>query len=235
MDRAGLVGEDGHTQQGAFDIAFMRMIPNMQVMAPKDENELRHMLYTALYMQGPVALRYPRGSGLGVDLEREFRTLPIGKAELLTPEAEIDRAECAVLGYGHMAPAALQAVQELDTEEQISAVAVNARWAKPLDEELILRLARATRCLVTVEDGAVAGGFGSAVGELLHAQGLHDVRLRIIGLPDLFVEHGAPALLREIYGLTPGHIKDVIRELVRPGTHTPERPPAHRDAAQQAM
>jgi 1-deoxy-D-xylulose-5-phosphate synthase len=234
MDRAGLVGEDGHTQQGAFDIAFMRMIPNMQVMAPKDENELRHMLYTALYMEGPVALRYPRGSGVGVELEREFRTLPIGKAELLTPEAEIDRAECAVLGYGHMVPAALQAVQELDAEEQISAVAVNARWAKPLDEELILRLAQATKCLVTVEDGAVAGGFGSAVGELLHAQGLDDVRLRIIGLPDLFVEHGAPALLREIYGLTPGHIKDVIRELVRPGTHSPVRPLSRRDAAQQA-
>src|SRR5262249_50041690 len=116
MDRAGLVGEDGHTQQGAFDIAFMRMIPNMRVMAPKDENELRHMLYTALYMGGPVALRYPRGSGVGVALEEEFRALPIGKAELLAPEGEADRAECAVLGYGHMVPATLQAVQELDAE-----------------------------------------------------------------------------------------------------------------------
>src|SRR5262249_30277529 len=156
-----------------------------------------------------------------------------GKAELLTPEAESDAAECAVLGYGHMVPAALQAAQELDTEEGIRAAVVNARWAKPLDEELILRLARVTKCLVIVEDAVVAGGFGSAVAELLHANGLHDVRLQIIGLPDLFVEHGAPALLREIYGLTSGHIKDVVRALLRPGTHTPVRP-ANRAAAEQA-
>ncbi len=216
IDRAGLVGEDGHTQQGAFDIAFLRIIPNMHVMAPKDENELRHMLYTALEMDGPVALRYPRGKGVGVPLDEEFHTLPIGKAELLTPEDEIERAECAVLGYGHMVPAAEQAVRELADEEGIRCVAVNARWAKPLDEALILRLARATRTLVTVEDGEEAGGFGSAVAELLHAHGLHDVRLKIVGLPDKFVEHGAPAILRELYGLSSGHIKEVVRDLVRP-------------------
>ena len=218
IDRAGLVGEDGHTQQGAFDIAFLRMIPNMAVMAPKDENELRHMLYTALRMNGPVALRYPRGKGVGVALDADFHELPIGKAELLSPESEIEHAECAVLGYGHLVPAVEQAVRELASEDNIHAVAVNARWAKPLDEELILRLARATGALVTVEDGAAAGGFGSAVAELLHAHGLDDVKLRIIGLPDKFVEHGAPAILRELYGLSSGHIKDVTRELVRPGT-----------------
>jgi 1-deoxy-D-xylulose-5-phosphate synthase len=217
MDRAGLVGEDGHTQQGVFDIAFMRMIPNMRVMAPKDENELRHMLYTALYLDGPVALRYPRGSGTGVPLDREFQMLPVGKAELLTPEEDLERAECAVLGYGNMVAPALLAVQELAEEDGIRAAAVNARWAKPLDEELILRLARTTRRLVTVEDHVVAGGFGSAVSELLHAHDLHDVRLKIIGLPDKFIEHGAPAILRELYGLSSGHIKDVVRELVRPG------------------
>ena len=220
MDRAGLVGEDGHTQQGVFDVAFMRMIPNMRVMAPKDENELRHMLYTALYMDGPVSLRYPRGSGTGVPMDEEYRMLPIGAAELLPPEAEIDRAECAVLGFGNMVAPALQAVQELGAEEGIRAVAVNARWAKPLDEQLILRLARATGALVTVEDGVVAGGFGSAVAELLQAHGLRDVRLEMIGLPDLFVEHGPAAVLREIYGLTAGHVKDVVRALVRPGTHS---------------
>ena len=101
MDRAGLVGEDGHTQQGVFDIAFMRLIPNMHVMAPKDENELRHMLYTAIYMDGPVALRYPRGSGVGVTLDQELVALPIGKAELLSPEEDVARAEVAVLAYGH--------------------------------------------------------------------------------------------------------------------------------------
>jgi 1-deoxy-D-xylulose-5-phosphate synthase len=217
IDRAGLVGEDGHTQQGVFDIAFLRMIPNMRVMAPKDENELRHMLYTALQMDGPVALRYPRGKGVGVPMDDDFHELPIGKAELLSPEAEVEQAECAVLGYGHLVPAVEQAVSELATEDDIRAVAVNARWAKPLDEELILRLARATHTLVTIEDGAVAGGFGSAVAELLHAHGLDDVRLRIIGVPDRFIEHGAPAILRELIGLSSGHIKDVVRELVRPG------------------
>ncbi|HEX6543862.1 MAG TPA: 1-deoxy-D-xylulose-5-phosphate synthase, partial [Ktedonobacterales bacterium] len=218
IDRAGLVGEDGHTQQGVFDIAFLRMIPNMRVMAPKDENELRHMLYTALRMDGPVALRYPRGKGVGVPMDDDFHELPIGKAELLSAESEIDQAECAVLGYGHMVPAVEQAVRELADEDTIRAVAVNARWAKPLDEEMILRLARATGTLVTIEDGVAAGGFGSAVAELLHAHGLHDVRLKIIGAPDKFIEHGAPAILREVYGLSSGHIKEVVRELVRPGT-----------------
>jgi 1-deoxy-D-xylulose-5-phosphate synthase len=223
IDRAGLVGEDGHTQQGAFDIAFLRMIPNMRVMAPKDEAELRDMLYTAIYMDGPVALRYPRGKGVGTPLSPEFHTLPIGKAELLTPEDEIASAECAVLGYGNMVQSALQAVNELASEEDIHAVAVNARWAKPLDEDLILRLAQATGCLITIEDGSAAGGFGSAVAELLHARGLHDVRLKIIGLPDIFVEHGAPAILREIYGLSSAHVKEVVRELVRPGALNPSR------------
>jgi 1-deoxy-D-xylulose-5-phosphate synthase len=224
MDRAGLVGEDGHTQQGVFDIGFMRMIPNMKVMAPKDENELRHMLYTALSLDGPVSLRYPRGSGQGVAMDAEFHMLPMGKAELLTPEEEIDRAEVAVLGFGDMVYPTLEAVRELEAEEGIRAVAVNARWAKPLDEDLILRLAQSTKCLVTVENGMVATGFGSAVAELLHAHGLHDVRLMMVGLPDLFVEHGSVALLKEIYGLTPGHIKDVVRELVRPGAHSPAYP-----------
>ncbi|HEU5439581.1 MAG TPA: 1-deoxy-D-xylulose-5-phosphate synthase [Ktedonobacterales bacterium] len=220
MDRAGIVGEDGHTQHGVFDIGFMRMMPNMKVMAPKDENELRHMLYTALQLDGPIALRYPRGSGLGVALDPEFQMLPVGKAELLTAEDEIEQADVAILGYGHMVAPALEAATELGTEDGIRAVAVNARWAKPLDEELILRLARATSCLVTVEDHAAATGFGSAVAELLHARGLHDVKLAIIGLPDTFVEHGAPAILRELYGLSSGHIKDVVRELVRPGAHS---------------
>jgi 1-deoxy-D-xylulose-5-phosphate synthase len=217
MDRAGLVGEDGQTQQGVFDIAFMRMIPNMKVMAPKDENELRHMLYTAIYMDGPVALRYPRGSGEGVALDPELRMLEVGKAELLSPEEELSRAECAVLGYGNMVYSAMQAVRELAEEDGIVAAAVNARWAKPLDEELILRLARTTRRLVTVEDHVVAGGFGSAVAELFVAHDLRDIELKIIGLPDKFIEHGAPAILKQLYGLSSGHIKDVVREMVRPG------------------
>ncbi|HLZ21331.1 MAG TPA: 1-deoxy-D-xylulose-5-phosphate synthase [Ktedonobacterales bacterium] len=224
MDRAGLVGEDGQTQHGVFDIGYMRMMPNMKVLAPKDENELRHMLYTALTLEGPVALRYPRGAGVGMPMDDDFHALPTGKAELLTPEAEIDDAEVAVLGFGSMVNPALDAVLELKTEEGIRAVAVNARWAKPLDEELILRLAKTTRRLVTVEDGMAAGGFGSAVGELLHRHHLTDVQLNVIGLPDLFVEHGAAAILRELYGLSTGHIKDVVRDMVHPGTHSPAYP-----------
>jgi len=239
MDRAGLVGEDGHTQQGVFDIAFMRMIPGMQVMAPKDENELRHMLYTAITMNGPVALRYPRGSGVGVALDEEFKLLPVGKAELLTPESEIDHADCAILGYGHMVPAVEVAARELATEDGIRAVAVNARWAKPLDEELILRLARATGHLITIEDGVAAGGFGSAVGELLHAHGLHDVKLAVIGLPDKFIEHGSVAILRELYGLSSGNIKAVTRHLLcgEPGATEPTQPSAEgaRHLAQRAQ
>jgi 1-deoxy-D-xylulose-5-phosphate synthase len=228
MDRAGIVGEDGHTQHGVFDIAFMRVMPNMKVMAPKDENELRHMLYTALYLDGPVSLRYPRGSGQGVKMDAKYQMLPVGKAELLTPEEEIDTAECAVLGFGTMANGALQAVNELRDEEGIRAVAVNARWAKPLDEDLIVRLAERTKCLVTIEDGMAAGGFGSAVSELLHARGLHDVKLKIIGLPDVFVEHGAPAILHELHGLSSAHVKEVVRDLTRPGTHSPVYPVVER-------
>ncbi len=216
MDRAGLVGEDGHTQQGIFDIAMLRTIPNMRLMAPKDENELRHMLYTALYMDGPVALRYPRGGGVGVPLDEEFQALPVGKAELLTDEADIARSDVAILGYGHMVPLVAQAARELLAEDGVRAVAVNARWAKPLDEELILRLAKATGRLITVEDGVAAGGFGSAVLELLNAHGLMgEVKLEIIGLPDQFIEHGAVAILRELNGLSSGHIKQVTRDLLR--------------------
>ena len=221
MDRAGLVGEDGHTQQGVFDIAMLRTLPNMKLMAPKDENELRHMLYTAMELDGPVALRYPRGGGLGVPMDAELQKLPVGKGEVLTPEEDIARGDVAILGYGHMVPLVQQAAKELFDEDGIRTVAVNARWAKPLDEELIIRLAKATGRLITIEDGVEAGGFGSAVLELLNARGLMgDVKLEIIGLPDKFIEHGAVSILRELYGLSSGHIKQVARDLVGAGRVT---------------
>ena len=216
MDRAGIVGEDGPTQHGVFDIAFMRPIPNMKLMAPKDENELRHMLYTAIYMDGPVGLRYPRGKALGVALDATLRKLEIGKAELLSPFTleEAERQDCVIFAYGSMVSEAQHAAREL-AEEGIATAVVNARWAKPLDEELILRLAKGTLRVVTVEDHMVAGGFGSAVLELIEAHRLHDVDVRLIGLPDKLVEHGAPSILKELYGLTSSHIKDVVRELVQ--------------------
>ncbi len=195
MDRAGIVGEDGPTQHGVFDIGFMRMIPNMRVMAPKDENELRHMLYTAVYMDGPVSLRYPRGKGVGVSMDAKLKKLEIGKAELLSP-ATLELAEqqdCAILAYGSTV----------------------AQAAKPLDEEMIIRLAQGTRRLVTIEDHVVAGGFGSAVLELLESRGIHNIDVRLIGCPDKPVEHGAPSILKELYGITSSHLKDVVRDMVR--------------------
>ncbi len=221
MDRAGIVGEDGQTQHGVFDIAFMRMIPNMTVMAPKDEEELRHMLYTAIYMDGPVSLRYPRGKALGVPMTKEMHTLEIGKAELLRPATleEAATTDCTLLAYGSMVAQAEVAAKEL-LEEGIQATVVNARWAKPLDEAMILHLARNTRRIVTIEDHVVAGGFGSAVLELLEQHGLHDVDTRLIGLPDTFVEHGAPTILKELYGLSSSHIKDVVRSMIGEGLHS---------------
>lgn len=216
MDRAGVVGEDGQTQHGVFDIAFMRMFPAMKVMAPKDEEELRHMLYTAIYMDGPVSVRYPRGKGLGVPLSNELHKLEIGKAELLSPATieEAERADCAILAYGSMVAQAEIAVREL-AEEGIQAAVVNARWAKPLDEEMILRLAKTTRRLITIEDHMVAGGFGSAVLEFLERRNmLRDVDIRLIGLPDKLVEHGAPTILKELYGLSSAHVKEVVRDLL---------------------
>jgi 1-deoxy-D-xylulose-5-phosphate synthase len=215
MDRAGIVGEDGPTQHGVFDIAFMRMIPNMKVMAPKDENELRHMLYTAIYMDGPVSLRYPRGKGVGVPFEKELHTLEIGKAELLSPETieEAEQQDCAILAYGTTVAQVEEAAREL-AEEGISVAVVNARWAKPLDEEMILRLVKGTGRIVTIEDHVIAGGFGSAVLEMLERRGLHNIDVRLIGCPDTPVEHGAPSILKELYGISPAHIKDVVRDML---------------------
>ena len=216
MDRAGVVGEDGPTQHGVFDIGFMRMLPNMKVMAPRDENELRHMLYTAIYMDGPVSLRYPRGKALGVPLDAELHTIEVGKAELISPATieEVEQQDCVILAYGSAVALAEQAALEL-AENGIRAAVINARWAKPLDEELIARLAQKVRRIVTVEDHMVAGGFGSAVLEFLEARSLlHEVDIRVIGYPDRLIEHGAPSILKELYGLTSSHIKDVVRDLV---------------------
>ncbi len=215
MDRAGIVGEDGQTQHGVFDIGFMRMLPNMKVMAPKDEEELRHMLYTALYLEGPVSLRYPRGKALGVPLSKELHALEVGKAELLRPATieDAERTDGVILAYGDMVSQAELAAKEL-AAEGIHVAVVNARWAKPLDEEMITRLAKGTHRLVTIENHVVSCGFGSAVLEFLERRGLlREVDVRIIGLPDKFVEHGAPTILKELYGLSSAHIKEVVRDM----------------------
>jgi 1-deoxy-D-xylulose-5-phosphate synthase len=203
LDRAGIVGDDGKTHQGMYDIAYLRVLPNMVVMAPRDENELRRMLYTAVEhaaaRRGPIAVRYPRGAGLGVPLDPHPQALPLGQAELLR-----DGDDLAILALGSTVPAALEA-SELLAARDVSCAVVDARFAKPLDDGLILELADRVRGLITVEEHALAGGFGAAVLELLaeHRPGTAVVR---IGVPDEFVEHGKQSSMRADVGLDPAGI-----------------------------
>ncbi|CCO08927.1 1-deoxy-D-xylulose-5-phosphate synthase [Desulforamulus hydrothermalis] len=196
LDRGGLVGDDGPTHHGVFDIAYLRHIPNMVIMSPKDENELQHMLKTAVTHNGPVAVRYPRGQGLGVPLDQEMHCLPIGRAEVLR-----DGSDLLLLAVGNMVAEAMAAAEEL-SRQGITAAVINARYVKPLDEELILAYAGKTKNVITIEEHVLMGGFGSAVVELLQQAGLPDVQVKRIGLPDEFVEHGKQSLLRQQYGLT---------------------------------
>ncbi|MDO8302802.1 MAG: 1-deoxy-D-xylulose-5-phosphate synthase, partial [Sedimentisphaerales bacterium] len=186
MDRAGVVGEDGETHQGLYDIAFLRTLPNIVVMAPKDENEMRRMLKTAIEHSGPVAMRFPRGAGLGVKLDSEIKTLEIGKGEVIR-----DGSDLAIFAYGHMVQPSLEAAIMLEQEGIRSAV-INARFAKPIDAELVLKYARSVRYLVTVEEHSLQGGFGSAVLEALQENdalaNLHGKRL---GVGDILVEQGS--------------------------------------------
>ncbi|MFP4475087.1 MAG: 1-deoxy-D-xylulose-5-phosphate synthase [Desulfatibacillaceae bacterium] len=195
MDRGGIVGEDGPTHHGVFDLSYLRSMPNMVVMAPMDEEELRHMLATAVNHDGPAAVRYPRGSVSGVPPEGRPTPLPLGKAVVL---AEGD--DVAILALGRMVNEAMQA-RDVLLERGISATVVNCRFVKPLDAELIVSLARGVKKVVTAEEGVLMGGFGSAVLEALCDAGVHDVAVKRVGIPDRFVEHGPPALLRERYGL----------------------------------
>jgi len=207
IDRGGLV-EDGATHQGVFDIAYLRTVPNIVIGAPKDENELQHMLYTGLCHDGPFAFRYPRGKAQGVPLDPEPRLLPIGKAEVLREGSDL-----AILALGVWAPVALQAARIL-AEEGIEAAVVNPRWVKPLDGALIEALARETGLLLTVEEGSLAGGFGAAVLEYLADRGITGVRVDRMGVPDRFMDHGNPKHHYEALGLTPAGIADRARQLV---------------------
>jgi 1-deoxy-D-xylulose-5-phosphate synthase len=211
LDRAGIVGGDGPTHHGLLDIAYLRPVPNMIVMAPKDEGELRDMMHTAIQHEGPAAVRYPRGNGVGVSLDAEPRLLEIGKAELLRDSGD---AEVAVIAYGSMVHPSLKAA-ELLARAGIEATVVNARFAKPLDAGLLLALARTKRLLVTIEEANLAGGFGSAVMELLEENGLLDgVRVVRMGVPDRVVTHGDPKLLLAKYGLDADGIYTRVKESV---------------------
>ena len=207
VDRGGLVAEDGTTHHGAFDFAYLRHMPNMTIMAPKDENELQHMIKTCLAVAGPAAVRYPRGSVLGVSMDPEPKVLPVGKGELLKSGNDI-----ALVAVGVTVCQAVVAAERLE-QEGISAAVVNARFVKPLDGELIREVSRKSKCLLTIEESSRMGGFGSAVLEYLSEEGLYNLPTKCLGLPDWYIEQGPQDLLREKYGLTADGIYQQAKQL----------------------
>jgi len=220
LDRGGLVGADGPTHHGAFDFCYLRHIPNIVVMAPKDENELQYMIKTAIeYNDGPIALRYPRGSGEGAPLSEELELLPIGKGELLKEGADV-----LLVAIGNRVYPALEAANTLAKSPLppfskggkggISAAVVNARFVKPLDEDLILPLASRIRKVITIEDNSIMGGFGSAVLEAIAEHGLNNITVRRLGVPDKFIEHGDPKTLHQLCGYDADSIVRAALEMV---------------------
>jgi len=195
IDRGGIVGDDGKTHQGTFDISYLTLIPNLVVAAPKDENELQHLLYTAVKSGRPMAVRYPRSAGLGVPLDAELREIPLGEGEVLRYGEDV-----AILALGSSVAPSLEAASKL-AAKGIEATVVNARFAKPLDASLINDLSGRIRRIVTVEENVLNGGFGSSVNKLLQESGRCNVQVKNIGIPDEFVEHGSQAVLRSKYGL----------------------------------
>ncbi len=219
VDRAGIVGEDGPTHQGAFDIAYFCAIPNMIVAAPQDEDELQHMLYTALKAGRPMAIRYPRGGGQGVSLNPEYQLLPIGKSQVIK-----EGRDGMILALGSMVHPALAAAKVLNTEDLQIGV-INTRFAKPLDEETIIEAAGKCGRLLIVEEGALQGGFGSSVIAMLSRRGMGNIRIERLGLPDRFIEHGNPEQIRDNYDLSSNGIlrrfkaafPDIKKNYLRPG------------------
>jgi 1-deoxy-D-xylulose-5-phosphate synthase len=208
LDRAGIAGEDGATHQGLFDYSYLRSIPNIIVMAPKDENELQHMLTTAVACRRPVSLRYPRGRGLGVKLDYDLKTLAIGKGEILREGSDL-----AIFAVGVMVHPALAAACRL-AAEGINIKVINARFVKPLDAELLSQTAAQIKKVITVEENVLQGGFGSAVLEMLAEKNITGVRVKRLGIPDEFVEHATQAELRRQYGLDEDGIVRAIREML---------------------
>jgi 1-deoxy-D-xylulose-5-phosphate synthase len=207
MDRAGLVGDDGPTHHGAFDIAYLRCLPNITLMAPRDEAMLVHMLHTALRHDGPVAIRYPRGEGLGVPLPARPERIEVGTGEILREGERV-----AILAYGTGVEKALGAADIL-ADGGLDVTVADARFAKPLDMGLLAQLAAEHDLLVTVEEGVLSGGFGSGVWEALSDGGLAP-RVMRVGLPDRYVTHGAPKLLHEEVGFTAQRIAERIEAAV---------------------
>ncbi|SDH51431.1 1-deoxy-D-xylulose-5-phosphate synthase [Alteribacillus persepolensis] len=209
IDRAGLVGADGETHQGVFDIAYLRHLPNMKILMPKDENELQHMVYTAVqYDNGPIAVRYPRGNGLGVEMDKELKKMEIGKWEVLR-----DGKDATILSFSTMLPIAIEAAEAL-AEKNIDVRVVNARSAKPLDEGLLEELQEEGAPILTLEEAALKGSFGSAVLEHYHDAGFHHMVIERMGIPDRYIEHGSVGELYEEIGLTKDEVVSKMYTLV---------------------
>jgi 1-deoxy-D-xylulose-5-phosphate synthase len=208
MDRGGLVGEDGPTHHGVFDLSYLRHIPNMVLMAPADENELQRMLKTALEHQGPIALRYPRGTAEGVSMDSEIRTLEIGKGKVLREGNDL-----SIIAIGNRVWPSVEAAKQLE-KENIRAAVVNSRFVKPLDKELIIQMAHQSNRLLTVEENALQGGFGSAVLELLAEEGITGVRVVRLGVGDQFVEHGSQQMQRSMCSIDTSGIVQAARSMV---------------------
>ena len=200
IDRGGLVGADGATHAGSFDLSYLRSIPNMTVMTPADENECRQMLSTAFHLDTPSAVRYPRGSGPGVEVQKNLQAIPVGKGEVRRQGSKV-----AILAFGSMLAPALNAAEQLD------ATVANMRFVKPLDEELVLKLAHGHALLVTVEENTIQGGAGSAVAECLARHGAN-VHVLHMGLPDKFLEQGDPVQMLVDCGLDASGIVRCVKE-----------------------
>ena len=210
LDRGGFVGSDGPTHHGLFDYSYLRSMPNITVMAPKDENELQHMLKTAVECGGPVSIRYPRGKGVGVAIEDIPVSLDIGKGEIVY---DAERADLAIIAIGSTVYPAIAAALKLK-DEGISVQVVNARFVKPLDEKLLCDTAKSLKKIITVEENVLMGGFGSAVLELFEKRGIFNANVKRLGIKDEFVEHASQAELRRMYGIDEEGIMEAVRSMM---------------------
>jgi 1-deoxy-D-xylulose-5-phosphate synthase len=206
LDRGGIAGADGPTHHGIYDMAYLRIFPNMICMAPRDENELRHMVKTAFETGHPTSLRYPRGNGVGVEMDAELKSLPVGKGEVMR-----EGTHATIFAIGNEVWPAVQAAEIL-AKEDINVTVINARFIKPLDDELIVKYCQPHSRVFTVEEGSLAGGFGSAVMERCEQLGIQNVRFHCIGIPDEYVHHGGQDVLRAQYDLHPEGIAKRVRE-----------------------
>jgi 1-deoxy-D-xylulose-5-phosphate synthase len=211
LDRGGIVGEDGPTHHGLFDYSYLRHIPNLIIMVPKDEEEFQHMIKTAVDHPGPIAFRYPRSKGVGAKRREILQTIKIGRGEVLKEGRDI-----LIVAIGSTVYPSLRAAQKLK-EIGIDAAVINSRFLKPLDGDLLCQWAERTGRVLTVEENVLIGGFGSAVLELFQERNLLSIQVKRLGIPDVFIEHGPQSLLREKYGIDENGIFKEAREMVEEG------------------